>query len=82
MILTNEENEILEPTLEVTIGPIKENDVNKYLEKDGILKFINIFYDYFIPMEFEVHTHIEVHSADGFTLNSENEPIMGLSTYL
>jgi hypothetical protein len=79
-VLSGNDNIILSPVLKVTIGPISEKNINNYLKKDGVLKFINTFYDYFVPMEIEVSTKFEVNSELGFVLDDTNEVIMGIST--
>jgi hypothetical protein len=81
-VLNGSENAILSPVLEVTIGPISEKKINNYLKKDGILKFINTFYDYFIPMELDVFTKFTLINENGFLLDNANSPIMGISTKL
>ena len=81
-VLLSDEKEVLGPILEVTIGPISEIKINNYLKKDGVLKFINTFYDYFVPMEIEVITKFIVNNEVGFLLDAEKSPIMGISTQL
>ncbi|MCW5518543.1 hypothetical protein J1N09_01740 [Aureitalea sp. L0-47] len=80
MVLVSEETEVLQPILEVTIGPVSESKINNYLKKDGILNFINTFYDYFVPMEFEVETKFIVDNENGFSLDTASSPIVGIST--
>ena len=79
-VLTTEKNEVLSPVLEVKIGPISEKKINNYIKKDGVLKFINTFYDYFIPMEIDVRTKFIVTNNEGFLLDDSNGVIMGIST--
>lgn len=81
-VLHSDFKEVASPVLEVTIGPISEKNINNYLKKDGVMKFINTFYDYFIPIELKVITKFTVDSDDGFLLAKENSPIMGVSTQL
>lgn len=81
-VLATTKQKILSPILEVTIGPISEKKINNYLKKDGVLKFINTFYDYFIPIEIEVETKFIVNNKNGFVLNEDDNPIMGISTQL
>ena len=81
-VLDGSANEVLSPVLEVTIGPVSENNINKYLKKDGVLDFINTFYDYFIPMEVEVTTKFIRHNEIGFLLDETNGAIIGISTRL
>ena len=81
-VLETKNSMVLSPKLEVTIGPISEKKINNYLKKDGVLKFINTFYDYFIPMEVDVFTEFTLISEDGFLLDAINSPLMGISTQL
>lgn len=79
-VLASENNEVLSPILEVSIGPVSEKKINNYLKKDGVLKFINTFYDYFVPMEIVARTKFIVNNDDGFLLNDLDGVIMGIST--
>lgn len=81
-ILDGDSYEILNPKLEVTIGPVAQNNVNAYLEKNGVSKFIDAFYNYFLPLEIEAETKITVKKEIGFLLDGTLAPIMGISTYL
>lgn len=81
-ILTSDFKEILSPVLEVTIGPISEKNINNYLKDDGIMKFINTFYDYFVPIEIDVTTKFTVEPENGFLLDQANSPIIGISTHI
>ncbi len=73
---------IFQPFLEVIIGPIKEKQIDEYIKKDGILKFVNVFYDYFIPLELDVITKFLVDKKEGFVLSKEQGPTMGISTII
>jgi len=80
--LTNEFDPFLQPVYQVEIGPVLEDNIEKYLKKDSFLKFLNVFYDYFFPMEVEIKTSFKVNLKDGFLLSKEKEPIMGLTTLI
>lgn len=82
MILDSQKNAILYPQLEVQIGPIPIEEIDNYLKKDGVQNFITIFYEYFVPIEIEVITTFTVTNEEGFKLNTENAPIMGISTQI
>ncbi len=82
MVLSNDNAKVLQPLLDVKIGSIAEYKIDGYLKKDGVSKFIEIFYDYFIPIEIEVTTQFIVDRESGFLLNKESNPIMGISTKL
>lgn len=81
-VLNSSKKEVYSPTLEVTIGPISEKNINNYLKKDGVLKFINTFYDYFVPFEIEVITKFITANENGFVIDGTNSSIMGISTQL
>ena len=81
-ILDGPEYEILEPLLEVNIGPVLQNRAGQYLNSKGFSTFIDTFYGYLLPMEIESKTNIIMNEDPGFILNESLEPIMGISTYL
>lgn len=80
MVLNSLDKEVFYPYIEAEIGPINETKIAKYLTKDGILKFIEKFYSYFIPLEMEVVTKFVVDKVDGFVLSNSESPIIGIST--
>ncbi len=79
-ITHSKETKVFHPYLEVEIGPVEEDRINEYLKKDGILKFINTFYDYFMPLELEVVTKFIVNNKEGFVISDANNPLVGIST--
>ncbi|WP_289040550.1 hypothetical protein [uncultured Zobellia sp.] len=81
-ILDGDSYNVLNPLLEVTIGPIEQDNISLYSKKNGVSKFIDTFYDYFLPMEIETKTVITVKKEVGFVLNNTLNPVMGISTYL
>ncbi|OAB78747.1 hypothetical protein [Cochleicola gelatinilyticus] len=80
MILHSEQTEVLQPVIEAEIGPIDNEKIPAYIEKNGVLKFIEIFYDFFIPLEFKVKTSFKAINKNGFLIDVDNEPLMGIST--
>jgi len=74
------ESSVYHPFLEVVIGPVCESRIDTYLNEDEALKFINVFYDYFMPLELDVVTEFVVNKKEGFVLNEEQGPIIGVST--
>ena len=80
--LTNDQDTISQPFLNVEIGPIQESSIEEFIKKDGVTKFLNVFYNYFFPVEVEIKTTYKVNHQDGFLLNREKEPIIGLSTVI
>lgn len=81
-VTQSKNSSVFQPFLEVLIGPIKEEEIEEYIKKDGILKFINVFYDYFIPLELDVVTKFLVDKKRGFVLSEEQSPTMGISTII
>ncbi|WP_149274981.1 hypothetical protein [Pareuzebyella sediminis] len=81
-VLSGVQTKILEPLLEITIGPIPENKIANYFKKNGVMKFIKTFCDFFLPLEFEIDTKIIVQKEFGFVLSNTSETRIGLSTYL
>lgn len=80
MILHSEQTEVLQPVIEAEIGPIATEKIPAYTAKNGVLKFIDIFYDFFIPLEFKVKTSFKAINKNGFLIDVDNEPLMGIST--
>ncbi len=80
MVLPSLEPEVFTLTVEAVIGPIDNSEVESYLKKDGVLKFVNIFYEYFMPVDIDVFTKIIANSKNGFSLDENEESILGVST--
>ncbi len=81
-VTQSKNSSIFQPFLEVVVGPIKEIEIDEYIKNDGVLKFINVFYDYFIPLELDVITKFSVDKKEGFVLSEERHPTMGISTII
>ncbi|MUH34697.1 hypothetical protein D9O36_02480 [Zobellia amurskyensis] len=81
-VLEGNSYEVLSPLLEVIIGPIQQDKISLYSKTNGVSRFIDTFYDYFLPMELETDTIITVKKEVGFVLNDTLNPLMGISTYL
>lgn len=81
--LANSESRVCNPTYEVTIGPIEENEIDDFInEKSGVKKLITIFYDYFAPLEMDIKTKLTVNHTNGFSLSTNTQPVMGISTLI
>lgn len=67
---------------EFTIGPLKNTKAADYLDNGSLTKFLNCFYSYFVPVEFEAKTKIIVdETALNFILNKNGEgPVLGFET--
>ncbi|HEX8549650.1 MAG TPA: type VI secretion system baseplate subunit TssG [Cytophagaceae bacterium] len=73
-----------ESSLTVTIGPIKKENLNDFLEDSPGSKFIQTFYDFFLPASLDIETIFEVRDdALSFTLGSHEENSrLGFTTQL
>jgi len=80
LVLNSTYTKVLSPLLEVTIGPISESIINNFVKKDRVMKFINNFYNYFIPLEYDVKTQFIVPNKNSFQLGNVNSAIIGIST--
>ena len=64
-------------TLEFRIGPLKNTKVSDYLSNGPLYTFLECFYDYFVPIDFEVTSNVHIHKSDqGFELKSVNEGLV------
>lgn len=83
MVLGVEESTILCPEIEVCIGPISKKNISHFVEGSSWMRFITVFYEYFIPMEMEVKTNVDANrDENNFVLNEKEPAIMGLNTAL
>ncbi len=61
------------PAVKLTIGPISPKEVSLYLPSGRQKKLLDWISGYFIPIEWDIETHIEVDNNELiFELNSEN----------
>lgn len=81
-VLHQKELKIQQPLLVVTIVTKDKNEIQKFLGKRGLLKFVSVFYKYFIPLEFEIETNFEVNKKEGFIIDSLEGSFLGMSTQL
>lgn len=65
-----------------TIGPLKNTQASDYLKEGAVTKFLNCFYNYFIPIEFDVKTKIVLNTKEqNFHLGGEFAgPVLGYET--
>lgn len=71
---------VLQPYLEVTIGPLKDSDTDTFVNNYGVNQFLKSFYSYFMPLELDVLTKITTNNDKGFVLSKKQTSIMGYST--
>lgn len=81
-VLNSNDYGIRLPAFEFTIGPILTKNVDWYLNEFNLYKFLEVFYDYFIPMEMEVKTKLLVDKDGEFLLGETNKSILGFSSQL
>lgn len=65
--------------LEFKIGPLKDSNFHDYIHDGGIRKFLNLFYEYFLPIEIDVKTSILL-PVEIEQFNFTQQPILGIST--
>jgi hypothetical protein len=70
------------PALNIMIGPIPTENIDWYLNEMKLHEFLEVFYDYFVPMEMEAITELLVDEASEFMLGDTNKGVIGLSTLL
>ncbi len=80
MVLQGEQIGVLQPKLDVTIGPLSLERAQFFQNNSGMLKFLETYYCYFVPMELEVSTDYKVEVVHGFELSESGKPVMGMST--
>ncbi|WP_299254491.1 hypothetical protein [uncultured Aquimarina sp.] len=83
LVLELKETIISYPCWEITIGPVNEKNIDKYIVSGATKKFITIFCDYFIPMEIDTKINVTYSSKEEtFVLHETNSPRMGLTTMI
>ena len=83
MVLEVEESTILCPAVKVHIGPVKSTSIFRFVEGTSWMRFIDLFYEYFLPMEMEAKTVFNSSPEDSSFILSDTEPaLMGLNTSL
>ncbi len=73
---------LAQPSLEVVLHPNKQEGIPNCLKKEGLLEIANVFYDYFIPMEYSITTKISVENTKGFIADKQKGAYLGMSTLL
>lgn len=80
LVTESKKGNVVQPYLEVTIGPVKETDLKTLVNNKGTERFIESFYSYFIPLELDVVTKLTTDKSDGFVLNGKQEAMIGITT--
>ena len=82
-VLTSEIATILSPSVTVEIGPVSRKNAHRYVEGHPYRLFLDVFYSYFIPMEMDIVTNVEIERENlTFTLHDHEPALMGLTTVL
>ncbi len=81
-VLESEDYGIRVPSLEFNIGPILTKNIDWYLNEFKLYEFLEVFYNYFVPMEMEVKTNLIIDNASDFLLGETNNSILGFSSQL
>jgi hypothetical protein len=69
--------------VEFIIGPVDNEKIDAYLADGENARFLNCFFDYFIPFELECSFRLTVEKGQEFKLQKEGpQPVMGYSTVL
>lgn len=70
------------PVLEISVGPLQKTRAYQYVEGGNYFSLLQTFYNYFIPANAEVKTHILLKSLqEQFILNEKEEvPLLGISS--
>ncbi|WP_346854006.1 hypothetical protein [uncultured Draconibacterium sp.] len=76
------ENDVV--NLEFSIGPLQNTEAVDYLKMGSVQRFLDCFYSYFVPVEYEVKTKVVVsETKQNFLLESQLEgPVLGYETCL
>jgi len=63
------------------IGPLKKSNFSEYIHDGAMKKFVDLFYDYFFPMEVEVETTILLSDEkEVFEFDSQQNSVLGYNT--
>jgi hypothetical protein len=65
--------------IEFKIGPLQNSSFKEYIHDGGVRRFINLFYEYFLPVEIDVKTTILL-PIEIEQFNFIQEPVLGITT--
>lgn len=69
--------------MEFSIGPLQNSPIADYLEGGHKKEFLNMFNRFFVPIDIDVITKIEVTKEKSLmVLHADNEPVLGYSTLI
>jgi hypothetical protein len=71
------------PVMEFIIGPLENTSIEDYLDHGPITRFLDVFFSYFVPMDFLVSKKIKVAAArKGFVISDKGATFLGYNTVL
>ena len=82
LTLHSEHQTSLFPSLEVEITVKDYELLAHHLKKDRLMTIVDVFYNYFIPLEYDIKTTFKVKQKNLFTLNPRQQPIVGITTQI
>ncbi|MFL9833403.1 type VI secretion system baseplate subunit TssG [Chryseobacterium terrae] len=63
------------------IGPLEKSNFSDYIHEGGMKKFVDLFYEYFFPIEVEIETTILLpQEKENFEFSEEQNSILGYNT--
>ncbi|MCL9805330.1 type VI secretion system baseplate subunit TssG [Flavobacterium amniphilum] len=65
--------------IELKIGPLENSSFKEYIHDGGVRRFIDLFYEYFLPVEIDVKTTILL-PIEIEQFNFIQEPVLGITT--
>jgi len=71
------------PKLEFVFGPLRSTTITDYLEDGKMTRFLEVFCNYFIPMEMDYVKRVKVcKSKERFTVDTEQPSFMGFNSVI
>jgi len=71
------------PVMEFVIGPLENTSIEDYLDNGSITRFLDVFFSYFVPLDFLVSKKIKVSAAQkGFVISDKSATFLGYNTVL
>jgi hypothetical protein len=63
------------------IGPLKKSNFSEYIHDGAMKKFVDLFYEYFFPIEVEIETTILLpEEKENFEFSSQQNSVLGYNT--
>lgn len=65
----------------LTIGPLQKSNFSEYIHEGAMKKFVDLFYEYFFPIEVELTTTILLEKEkENFEFDSQQNSVLGYNT--